>query len=165
MKLLMLAFPLLLVYQIAEPTLAELRIYYQQAGKQKVAAEKLDKLTADIDTSQSPVLIGYKGANEMVQAKYMLNPIAKLSRFNKGKKLLQIAISHDTTNLETRFLRFSIQYNIPSFRNYKEEMTADKKFLIVNTQYSQDEGLKQMIIDYFDVTGALTDIELNQLKK
>jgi hypothetical protein len=165
MKVLLLAFPLLLYYQIPKPTLAELRLSYQQAGNRKAAAEKLDQLTAGIDTGQSPILIGYKGANEMFQAKYASNLIAKLNRFNKGKSLLQMAIIHDTTNLETRFLRFSIQYNVPSFLNYKEELTADKRFLIANTSHSKDQELKQMIINYFETTGALNYTELNQLKK
>jgi len=164
MKLFLLTLITLYLYQTAKPALVELRNYYQQAGKQKSAAEKLDQLASLIDSSEAPVLIGYKGANEMIQAKYAWNPIAKWSRFNKGKTLLQFAISRDNTNLETRFLRFSIQSNIPSFLNYNQEIVADKRFLIINTPRSSDKKLKEIIVNYFVATHTLTSTELNTIK-
>ncbi|CAN5243518.1 hypothetical protein BH09BAC6_BH09BAC6_00440 [soil metagenome] len=164
MKLLLIAFFTVFLYQTTKPTLSELRSCYQQAGIKKAAAEKLNQLTALVDSGSEPVLIGYKGANEMLQAKYILNPITKLSRFNKGKTLLQMAIKRDTTNLEIRFLRFSIQSNIPSFLNYNAEMIPDKQFLIANTPRSKDEGLKEMIVKYFIAANTLTNTELNNIK-
>lgn len=149
---------------ITAPTLSEMRNCYQLAAIQKAAAEKLDQLTLNIDGSAAPVMVAYKGANEMVQAKYVFNPITKLSRFQKGKALLQLAVSRDSLNLETRFLRFSIQCNTPSLLNYNSEMAADKRFLMNKSGNCQDKVLKEMIVNYFAATNILTVTELKKIK-
>jgi hypothetical protein len=164
MKLLFLSLLFIRLHLAPEPTLAELRNCYRQAATQKTVAKKLDQLLAMVDTNAAPVLIGYKGANEMIQAKYVINPIAKLSKFNRGKDFLQLAINRDTSNLETRFLRFSIQSNIPVWLNYKDEMIADKHFLIDHFSRSKDQELKDMIIGYFIATNTLTEIEIKKIK-
>ena len=162
--MLLLVFIAVFLHQSAKLTLDELRNYYQLAATQKVAAEKLDQLTMMIDTNSDPVLIGYKGANEMLQAKYSWNPIAKWNRFNKGRTLLQLAIKRDNTNLETRFLRYSIQSNIPSFLDYHAQMATDKHYLILNTPHINDKKLKEIIVNYFVSTHTLTNTELNNIK-
>jgi hypothetical protein len=164
MKMLLLTFFTLLLHQSANSTLTELRSCFQEAGVKQAAAKRLDQLAGLIDTNSDPVLIGYKGANEMIQAKYTWNPIEKWTRFNKGKALLQLAVSRDNTNLETRFLRFSIQSNIPSFLSYKAQMDTDKRFIIMSTPHSIDRRLKEIIINYFASTHILTAAELNYIK-
>lgn len=164
MKFLLLTLLTAVLPCIPEPTLGEIRNCYQAASIQKAAAEKLNQLTLNIDSSAAPVMIAYKGANEMVQAKYAFNPMTKLSRFNKGKALLQMAVSLDSLSLETRFLRFSIQSNIPSLLNYNGEISTDKQFLMNNTSICQDRGLKDMILNYFAATHTLTEAELKKLK-
>lgn len=146
------------------PTLHELRSTFQCAVKQKADAEKFEKLVAQIDTSAVPAFIGYKGVNEMIQAKYVLNPLTKLNKFNKGKSLLQLAVNLDTLNLETRFLRFSIQSNCPGFLNYSGQLMGDKKFLIDQLMDCNDEELKTMIYNYLITSNSLTAIEIKKLK-
>ena len=164
MKWLLLVSITIFLHQSAKPTLNELRNCYQQAATQKMAAEKMDQLAMLIDTNSEPVLIGYKGVNEMLQAKYSWNPISKWNRFNKGRTLLQLAVKRDNTNLEIRLLRYSIQSNIPSFLNYHAQIVTDKHYLILNTPHSNDKRLKEMIINYFASTHNLTTTELNNIK-
>lgn len=57
------------------------------------------------------------------------NPISKLKTFNEGKKNLESAIKKEPYNPEIRFIRLSIQKNIPSFLGYKENIENDTEFL------------------------------------
>lgn len=129
---------LLLIYLLQMNTRAvqaldigTIRKLYHSAANVKQDALHLNQLMLAVDTTAPPVLVCYKGANEMIQAKYTLNPIVKLAKFNKGKALLIKAIGRDTLNLEMRFIRYSIQSNLPGFLNYNDELDADKRFLVL----------------------------------
>jgi hypothetical protein len=71
--------------------LHQVRMLYHTAAEVKQDAAKLNKLVLQVDSNALPVMICYKGANEMMQAKYAINPITKLDKFNKGKDLIQKA--------------------------------------------------------------------------
>lgn len=120
-------------------------------------------LQMDSETA-APVLICYKGANEMIQAKYTLNPISKLEKFNKGKELIKKAFSRDTLNLEMRFIRYSIQSNLPAFLGYHDDLGKDKQFLLDNTINTKDLELKEMIFNYLSALSVIKPDELKQLK-
>ena len=100
----------------------------------------------------------------MIQAKYTLNPVNKLDRFNKGKELIRTAFSRDTLNLEMRFIRFSIQSNLPSFLGYRGNLDQDKRFLLNNTKTSKDTELQEMIFNYLSGLAVIKPVELKQLK-
>jgi len=88
----------------------------------------------------------------MIQAKYSLNPIIKLEKFNRGKELITKALNRDTLSLEMRFIRYSIQSNLPAFLGFHDEMYTDKRFLVDNVKISNDPELKEMIINYLSAT-------------
>lgn len=129
--------------------IGKIRQLYINAAGNKQEALQLDQLMVPVDTdSASPLLICYKGANEMIQAKYALSPIVKFKKFNKGKALITKAISRDTLNLEMRFIRYSIQSNLPAFLPFHNELDDDKRFLQKNTNDCKDPDLKNMIFNY-----------------
>ncbi|MCO5949859.1 hypothetical protein [Mucilaginibacter flavidus] len=146
---------LLLIYLLQMNTQAvqtldigTIRKLYHSAANVKQDALHLNQLMLGVDNTAPPVLVCYKGANEMIQAKYALNPIVKLTKFNKGKALLIKAIGRDTLNLEMRFIRYSIQSNLPAFLNYNDELDADKRFLVDNTKNNRDPELREIIYNY-----------------
>jgi hypothetical protein len=129
--------------------MSKIRHLYQGAPLVKQDATQLESLLQNINSNTAtPVLVCYKGASEMIQAKYAFNPFTKLEKFNKGKELLQKAISRDTLDLEMRYIRFSIQSNLPSFLDYHDELNMDKRFLVENTKNTKDPELKKMISNY-----------------
>ena len=145
--------------------LHQVRDLYHRAPAFKQDARKLNELLLQSDTAtETPVLICYKGANEMIQAKYTLNPLNKLEKFNKGKALISKAFSRDTLNLEMRFIRFSIQSNLPAFLGYRDELDQDKRYLLDNTRHSKDPELQEMIFNYFSGLAIIKPEELKQLK-
>jgi hypothetical protein len=123
--------------------LDKIRGLYRRAAEIKQDAAQLNQLMLQVDSgSAGPVLFCYKGANEMIQAKYSLNPVVKLEKFNKGKELIKKAFNRDTLNLEIRFIRYSIQSNLPAFLGYHDEFNKDKKFLLDYTGDNKDPQLK-----------------------
>lgn len=145
--------------------LSKIRGLYHRAAEVKQDAAKLNQLMLQMDSeTAAPVLICYKGANEMIQAKYTLNPISKLEKFNKGKELIKKAFSRDTLNLEMRFIRYSIQSNLPAFLGYHDDLGKDKQFLLDNTINTKDPELKEMIFNYLSALSVIKPDELKQLK-
>jgi hypothetical protein len=144
--------------------LSKIRGLYQRAAEVKHDALQLNKLMLQVDSDAAPLLLCYKGANEMIQAKYAINPIVKLEKFTKGKNLIKKAFLRDTLNLEMRFIRFSIQSNLPSFLGYHNELDNDKRYLSDNTKDIKDPELKEMIFNYLSGLAVIKQGELKQLK-
>lgn len=143
----------------------ELRSLYWEAATSKDAAGQLLKLLAPVNEQSEPLLVCYKGAAEMFQAKYLFNPISKLNRFQKGKVLIETAIRRDPEHLEMRFLRFSIQSNLPSFLGYNECIENDKQMLLKNIHELEDLTFKQNVIRYLVSSKHCTKEELKILGK
>ena len=144
--------------QVAD--ISRIRQLYISAPGNKQAAIQLNQLMLQVDSgSAAPVLVCYKGANEMIEAKYAPSPIVKFKKFNMGKELITKAINRDTLNLEMRFIRYSIQSNLPAFLPFHDELNDDKRFLLKNTNDCKDPELKSMIFNY------LSALFVNQRKE
>jgi hypothetical protein len=145
--------------------LHQIRALYHHAPEVKRDALQLNQLMLQVDSgTAAPLLVCYKGANEMIQAKYTLNPMMKLEKFNRGKVLIKKAIARDPLNLEMRFIRYSIQSNLPAFLGYRDELDTDKQFLLDKTRYSKDLELKEMILNYLSALPVIKQDELKKLK-
>jgi hypothetical protein len=143
----------------------KIRDLYCSAPLVKQDAKQLDQLMVGVNVdTNAPVLVCYKGASQMIDAKYSLNPYLKFENFNKGKELMTKAISRDTLNLEMRFIRYSIQSNLPGFLGYHDELSSDKNFLLVNTRLASDPQLKEIIFTFFCGQSMIKPEELKQLK-
>jgi hypothetical protein len=142
--------------------LSEIRRLYGRANLSKDDAQLFCRLVQPVDSNAIPLLYCYKGAGEMLQAKYALNPVAKLKKFNLGKAWIAAAFNRDSLNLEMRFIRFSIQSNVPTFLGYRAELAGDKKFLLEHMDGCPDTALKKMVINYLTTSGELKPQDLKQ---
>ncbi|MEG9328693.1 hypothetical protein V6B16_12175 [Salinimicrobium catena] len=138
--------------------LSEIRNLYQMAAEEESAAKKLLKMT-DEGSVEQPVFFGYKGAGHMMMAKHVINPISKMSHFNKGKKIFTVAIEKAPSNLELRFLRFAVQSESPGFLGYKEHIEEDKALLLKGVANINDGQLRKMIADYLLSSEEVSTIE------
>ena len=150
-----------------EPTISEVRKLYQQSAEDEAAAEKLLKISEEND--DTALLLGYRAAAEMMLAKHVANPFSKMSHFKKGKKIFSEAIEDDPSNLELRFLRFSVQSETPGFLGYKDNLEEDEKILFLNLKKMKDLELKRIILEFLTKASALSEDEKvemrNQLSK
>lgn len=149
---------------MSDVEVATLRKLYYEAAENKTAVKKLSALLAKVNENSDAILIGYRGATEMMEAKYAFNPVTKLSRFNKGKNYLEKAIKKEPKQVELRFIRFSIQTNLPSFLGYNDHIKTDKNLLFNAVPSLTDKQLKNNIIDYLIISKQCNQEEIKKLK-
>ena len=130
------------------PAVQEVRLkFYNSTSSEKICKE-LIKLLEPYSEKNNPLLLGYKGGATMLMAKHTINPFSKLSYFKKGRNMLENAIQADQMNIELRFLRYSVQTNIPSFLGYNDHLTKDELFLRQSVTSVKDSELKKIITSY-----------------
>ena len=89
--------------------------------------------------------LAYLGALQTIWANHTPNPVAKLSTFRRGKSNIEKAVKNAPNNIEIRFLRHSVQKNIPQFLGYSQHIEEDRTFLQKNHNRVTDPDLKQLI--------------------
>lgn len=107
---------------------AILRRHYELAAADKTAGEKFYKLLADYQDKDALVL-GYKAASEAIRARdaSMFN---KLTYVQDAARTFEQAVRLDPQNPEIRFLRFSVESNLPAFLGLSKHVDEDKEMLL-----------------------------------
>jgi hypothetical protein len=145
------------------PTIEEVRNLYQKAAKDEVLCKKLIVNLQANNENNNLTLAAYKACSIMIMAKFVTNPIYKFSKFNDGKNLLEKCIRKDNRNVETRFLRFTVQCNAPKFLGYNSSMLLDKNFLLNAFSTINDKQLKNIVIAFLKTSSYLTIAEKQKL--
>ena len=135
---------------------------YESASLNEQKAQLLLKLTHEANETNA-VLLGYKGAVHMAMAKHSLFPTTKLAYFQEGKKILEKAIKLAPHNIELRYIRLTIQLNIPSFLGYAHQIQHDKNMLVQHIKtnpLSANFDLEKRIIAFLLSSKQCTKSEL-----
>jgi hypothetical protein len=104
--------------------------------KQLLVALENKKLTDSLfnilsaEPNKSALNICYLGVVEALKAKHAWNPYYKVKYLNDAEKTLQAAVNRDPDNMEIRFMRFSIEHNVPGFLGYTKHLVADREAMI-----------------------------------
>lgn len=126
--------------------LIPIRTAYASAVVHKSGLRHLKEILAAAPTD--PLINCYRGAAEMMEAKYAINPFNKLSAFDKGKQLIEQAIATDSDNVECRFIRYSIQRNLPNILNYRNHLKNDSTVIYGRLDSMTDQDLKKRILNF-----------------
>ncbi len=163
-RLILLFFFLISATAFAQNITADaLRRSYQQVNNDSAACAKLyKKITSSTDSDN--IIIAYKGAITASMANHSKDKKEKLNLFNNGKKLLELSISTDSSNIETRFLRFTIQSSCPKALNYNKHIKTDKSFILKNYSTLTNLAIKRMITTFTQQSSAFTESEKQKLK-
>ncbi|MDR2284446.1 MAG: hypothetical protein LBE37_14605 [Sphingobacterium sp.] len=113
--------------------------------------------------AKSPLEKGYEAAFHMFMAKHTGNPLKKMSYFNGGKRMLEKQIKIEPNNVELRFIRLCIQYYIPTYLGYRDNIEQDKDFLVSNLYKLNDSETKGLLFSYLKGAKMYTEQELIQL--
>lgn len=107
---------------------AALRRQYEQAAAGKEAGEAFYNTLHDYH-GQEPLVLGYKAASEAIKARdaSMLN---KLTYVQQAARTFEQAVGLDAQSAEIRFLRFSVESNLPAFLGLSKHVDEDKDFLL-----------------------------------
>ncbi len=110
-------------------SLDEIRQQFFEGWEGSCGAQSLaDKLSV-IETEGDPVFLAYRGAAESTLANCEFFPWNKLKQFNKGREQIEKAVKLNPENYEIRFIRFTVQSNIPGILDYNN-LDEDKKFIL-----------------------------------
>ncbi len=122
-----------------------IRKNYSQAVTNKTLCKTMISELSAINKNDE--YLGYLGAFQAIWANHTINPINKLRTFNKGKKNIETAIKNKPNNLELRFIRLSIQQNVPGILGYNENVSEDETFIRNGLPSIKSNILKQMCQD------------------
>ncbi len=111
-------------------------LYFAARGEQGIKAYYNAVSTAD---ETNAVVTAYKGVGIAMYAEIAKEVSSKLDYFNKGKALIEKAIQKDFYNPEIRFLRYSVQAEVPWVVGYSSNLEEDAKIIL--------NALKQNKID------------------
>ncbi|WP_291725121.1 hypothetical protein [Bernardetia sp.] len=137
--------------------------YFDAIGNER----KIEKLLQELKQikNPSPILLAYRAACESMIAQFAWNPYTKLSQVNKSFDFFEKAIQEDTQNVEVRFLRFSVQHNVPDFLRKNREFEEDKDVLVQHFDEADfDKNFRQFIIGYLKDSGRFENSELEVLR-
>ncbi len=159
---------LLLLFPFLNSTsLSEMRNLFEKISYEEVHVVKLKEVSISSQNQISGnVKLAYYASAVMTSAKYKFNPAAKLSLFNEGKSLLEKAIVADTSSVETRYIRFVLQSNVPSILNYNKQIKSDRKYILSNLGdlKTNDSELYLKITSYLLATKQIQPNELDKIK-
>jgi len=141
-----------------------LRKLYYESVTNKDSSEKFSEIMEALDVKKNPILLCYKGMSYMMQAKHSINPVSKLSAFNKGKEYLELAAKYDSESVEVRFMRFAVQTNAPSMLSYSQHVNEDKSLILKVWSSVADIDLKQKIKDFMLKSTYCSTIEKSVFK-
>jgi len=123
------------------------------------SSEKANKLCAQLEKIKNPssLEMAYLGSVQAIMAKHTWNPVNKMSYLGKGFDMINNAVTKDPNNLEVRFLRFSLQYYVPSFLGYSKNLMTDKNKIvnIIKTTEPVNLDIEKKILK--DMIGFMVD--------
>jgi len=124
--------------------LSNIRELYVKASADETLHSMLVSTLEPVD-KDSPILFGYKAAAHMMSAQYTYNPYSKYRYFKEGRTMIESIIRSHPDNVELRYLRLSIQVNLPEMLNYSENVKEDTNFLLHEFKSLSDSILKKRI--------------------
>jgi len=159
MKLALILFSFLFYNQ--PNNLIEMRNLFPVIGKTEEAADKLKSISQTSKSTNKNIKLAYYAAAYMASAKYKINPYTKYKTFVTGKNLLESSILADTSNIETRFIRFIIQNHAPGFLGYNKNLENDKKFIFksLNTLQKSDVDLYSRIYAFLVRSNKISEVD------
>jgi len=148
------------------PELKKMREEFSLVNKEERAVDALRSLSLASRDVAPNIKTAYYAAAEMCSAQYKFNPASKIAVFNKGKELLEQACNMDTSAIETRYIRFTIQQNAPGFLGYNKQLNLDRAFVVARTAALRDKDpqLYAMIYAYLLAKVKLTEKEKQMLR-
>ncbi|MEM6264501.1 MAG: hypothetical protein AAGI38_18445 [Bacteroidota bacterium] len=147
-------------------SLVKLRELYKEAVGSPSSARKLWKKPLPFDPDH-PMITPYRACARALMALHSWNPFEKLQFLNESMSLFQQAVTQQPRNPEIRFLRFSIQHNMPAFLlsngDYKAE---DKQVFLDEFEHYPDYYLEDYapeMVDFFEKSKYCTPDEIEHL--
>jgi hypothetical protein len=148
---------------ITQESLTEIRQLYLASVESSARSNEFMNYMNSIN-HQDALLHAYYASALALQSKHISGPSNKLKYLKLADKCFEESIQKNSHNAEIRFLRFSVQCNLPVFLGYSNDIEDDLKQMILNisnTRSIQDyPQWKTTIIKYIINSGKCTNEQL-----
>jgi hypothetical protein len=117
-------------------SISKANVNLELARKEFKNAVYNDKLTNQLcqvlisSKQQDALTQAYIAYFTALKAKHVSNPYAKIEYVRNFDRAIKKAVELAPDNLEIRFLRFSVQDNLPSYLGFSKELEVDKKIIV-----------------------------------
>lgn len=125
-----------------------LRAQYPEAVESSAITAKMDAELFKVENAGKPVLLAYKGAVLTLKAKFSKKKSEKKEFFKEGVGFIESAVSADGSNIEIRYIRLSVQENLPRFLGYHKNMEEDKQYLLKYYSTISTALVKEVVRDF-----------------
>jgi len=105
--------------------LDELRTEYLTALSDYLNAPKVYESFLKVENPNGKIL-AYQGALEAIMTKTTWNLFKKISYLRTSEESFQKAIKSAPNDIEIRFMRLAVQFEIPEYLGFSEDMQLDK---------------------------------------
>lgn len=112
----------------------EIRILFNEAVNNEKKTEELLLILTRQNPQPSQVNYAYWGAAETLMGKHALNPMTKLSWLDKGLEKLNKSVQALPANPVPRYLRITVESQVPAFLGKSTHLKEDKKILLQQLQ-------------------------------
>lgn len=151
----------------ADYTPAALRRHYEQAAADKAAGAVFYDLLRDYH-GQEALVLGYKAASEAIKARDS-GMLDKLTYVQQAARTFEQAVRQDPASAEVRFLRFSVESNLPPFLGLSKHVDEDKAFLLEaalqHPRSGLDDGAFRTVRGFLLQRGHVTGTAAEQLAR
>ncbi|CAA7195345.1 hypothetical protein [Chryseobacterium potabilaquae] len=143
-----------------QTNLESIRTSYAKANSSATNTQNFITI-AEKETDSDPVILGYKAAAQIMQAK--ITKQNRKSLVKTGATNLERLIKSNPNILELRVIRLSIQENLPKIVGYRGNLKEDKNF-IFNNYAQQNTSLKNYIKQFVMQSKTISASEKATLK-
>ena len=140
----------------------EIRKTFQNASSSLIAAKKFNSKFFDVTNDNNKTLVAYKGASIIIISKFESKISDKLKGVKQGIKLIEFAIGIESSNIEIRLIRLSIQENLPKIAKYNKNKSEDKTFLLSHYN-EQPNSLKEYVKSFILQSKSFSEQEKQAL--
>lgn len=146
--------------------LSQLRDQYPQAANSSQLATTMWRSCRKYAGDEA-IIYAYQAAARALMSHHSWNPLEKLDYLKESMRLFRKAVKMTPENPEVRFLRFSIQTELPAFLSMNQDLEADKAMILARLPYFADYGLDaqnaRKILAELKKSGRFREEELRQL--
>lgn len=148
--------------------IAEVRKLYKEAPDNEEKAEKLYNMLSG-ESKLTPLLLAYKGATKAILAKHVFMVNKKYSYAKDGIQTLHRAVELEGSNIEIRYLRFTIEYHLPSFLGLSKDLDEDKNAFVKHmgkrTEHLISSELFKEMARFMIDSGKCTEEEKRKIRE
>ena len=167
----LLTFLLFLAYSVSDAANpyapAALRQQYQHAATDKQAGARFYELMAAYQQHDA-VALAYKAAAEAIRARDAAM-FDKLTYVQQAARTFEQAVRQDDQNAEVRFLRLSVESNLPAFLGLSPHVDDDRQFLLKTLLEHPRSGMDaesfDLVRDFLVERGHVSDADAQKLAR